>query len=377
MRPETSRTDYQRAWPFFRACISYVFDRRGTCGDSQCALTKLAATLLSDKIVRAGTVVRFVHKLSPAALVAFSTALSCIDPWLRRYDSGEMICWTEQNTLRTKLYALVYFYRCVCRPCNLGICNSLLNVRAKLRGLDNVTSRVAAGKSCEDIAWKNFAPTPNRLSCAGILRETLGHLSKVEGYDVHPLVKISMERYRPRWPLSLALLLPRRLIFVEALKKLRNLRNARSLRVLFQNLTVREKREIKTIIVLHQRGNQLEICYDERIPRKNAVTDFVRDVTSVCICQFCASVLTYVDLKNRPPIKGVYYDNETLRYRCGNCDSRRVFKFPLVDSEAVYRVEQVDLPSVGVCSGKPGCFNLVAVPRGTCGTCYQRDALPC
>jgi len=362
--------DYRHAWPFFTASISYIFDRKGTCGDSQCKLTRLVAAFLGDKPVNVDTVVRNVIKLSPRELAIFQAALSYVDDRLRRYESGEIIRWIEQNPHCAKLYAIVYFYRCVSRPCNSTVSRSLLNVDGNLRILEIVKDDPVPC-SYENFPWKDLVPKPIRFSTTGILREIAVHLSKVKGHEIHPLIKICMERYRPQWPLPLALLLHRRRVFVETISQLRNLRSARSLRAMFRYLTEKEKREIKTIAALHQRNTQLEICYDERLPVKDDVTDFVRDVTSVCICQFCSSVLTYVDLKNRPPIKGVYYDSETLRYRCGNCDSRCVYKFPLLDSDSTYRVGQADLPSVGVCAGTRDCFNLVAVPRGTCGSCSR------
>ena len=369
MKTNSSISDYRQAWPFFEASVSYVFDRRGTCGDSQCKLTKLAAAFLGDKL-NVDTVVRHVNKLSPDALATFQAALSYVDPHLRRYEEDELICWIGQNSHVAKLYTILYFYRCVSRPCNSTVSRSLLHVKVKLRILEKAKDGPGP-YSYENFPWKDVVPKPVRYSTRGLLREIVNHLSKVRGHEMHPLIKISMERFRPSWPLPLALLLPRRKVFVETIIRLRYLRSTRNLRAMFQYLTVEEKREIKTIAVLHQRGSQLEICYDERLPLKNAVTDGVRDATSVCICQFCSSVLTYVDLKNRPPIKGVYYDNETLRYRCGNCNSRNVFKFPLVDSDSTCRVGQADLPSVGVCAGARDCFNLVAVPRGICGTCYR------
>lgn len=365
-------SDYAKAWPFFRASVSYVFDRRGTCGDSQCKLTKLAAAFLGDKPVHVDTVVRNVSRLNPETFAVFRASLSCVDSNLHRYVDVEVIRWIEENPHRAKFYAILYFYRCVTRPCNSTLLRCLINVNARLRILERAKERDPIRCSYDNLSWKDLVPKPIRLSNAGVLREIACHLSKVRGYEMHPLIKIAMERYRPRWPLKLALLLPRRKVFVQTIVQLRRLRSARNLRALFRHLTSNEKREIKTMAALHQRSNQLEICYDERIlSAKGEITDSVRDVTSVCICQFCCSVLTYVDLKNRPPTKGVYYDNETLRYRCGNCSSSCVYKFPLVDSDSAYRVGQADLPSVGVCVGARDCFNVVAVPRGVCGTCFR------
>lgn len=361
---------YRKAWPFFKASLSYVFDRKGTSGDSHCKLTKLAAACLGDKPLHVATVVRYVRKLNPAFYEIFLSVLSSVDDNLDRYEPDILVGWIKSNAARVKLYAIIYFYRCVSRPCNVSLLRLLLYVDRKLRWMEGLIAE--ENLPAERLVWKDLVPKPIRLSTSGLLKEILSQLSKIKNKEIHPLVKICMERYRPQWPLHLALIIPRRRVFIKTVVTLRRLSNAKKLGPTLRLLTDNEKREIKTIILLHQRCQQIEICYDDRLPTKDLTllnTDYVKDVSSVCICQFCSSVLTFVDLKNRPPVKGVYYDSETLRYRCGNCHSRNVHKFPLVDWDSTFRIIQADLPSVGVCSGRRDCFNLAAMPRGVCGTC--------
>lgn len=372
MKVSSSPLRYQRGWPFFKACLSYVFDRKGTCGDSYCKLTKLAAACLGDKPLHVETVVRYVKKLPPSLYLTFVFALSWVKKRLSRYEVNKLIRWIRRNPNRLKMYVIVYFYRCVSRPCNLELCQALHQVNVRLLKVEDANAKMIKYRTLQNVPWKELVPKPFRLSTSGLLREIVCHLSKIKGNNIHPLIKICTERYRPQWPLHLMLLLPRRKVFAQTIVQLRNLTSTKRLRSMFHLLTDDEKREIKTMVLLHQRNLQLQVCYDDRLPPKNYVTNFVKDTTSISICQFCSTVLTYVDLKNRPPIKGVYYDNETLRFRCGNCDSRCVYKFPLVDSDSIYRVGQVDLPSVGVCAGRKDCFNLVAVPSGICGTCRKK-----
>ena len=375
MKLSSSTLRYQRGWPFFKASLSYVFDRKGTCGDSYCKLTKLAAACLGDKPLHVETVVRYVKKLPPALYSIFVFALSCVKRRLSRYGVNKLIRWIRRNPDRLKMYVIVYFYRSVSRPCNLELCQALHQVNIRLLKVENANEKMVKYRThsnTQNFSWKELVPKPIRLSTSGLLREIVGHLSKIRGHNIHPLIKICTERYRPQWPLHLMLLLPRRKIFAQTIVQLRNLTSTKRLRSMFRLLTDDEKREIKTIALLHQRNLQLQVCYDDRLPKKDKVTTLVKDSTSISICQFCSTVLTYVDLKNRPPIKGVYYDNETLRFRCGNCDSRCVYKFALVDTDSIYRVGQVDLPSVGVCAGRKDCFNLVAVPSGICGTCRKK-----
>lgn len=364
---------YCKAWPFFKASISYVFDRKGTSGDTHCKLTKLAAACLGDKPLHVDTVVRYIGKLNPTFYEVFLSVLSSVDERLNVYEVDRLIEWIKLNADRVKLYAIIFFYRCISRPCNVTLFQSLRHVYWKLRTTESIIDAPNIHNEHRYV-WKDLVPKPLRLSTSGLLKEILSQLSKIKNHQIHPLIKICMERYRPQWPLHLTLILPRRFLFVKTVVELRRSSNAKRLGHIMRLLTEDEKREIKTVILLHQRSQQLEICYDDRLPKKDlsVYTDSIRAVTSVCVCQFCSSVLTYVDLKNRPPVKGVYYDNETLRYRCGNCNSRSVYKFPLVDGDSTYRIIQADLPSVGVCSGRLDCFNLAAMPRGVCGTCGSR-----
>ncbi len=367
---------YARAHPFFRACLAYLFEKKGTSGDSHCRLIRLAAACLGGKRLHACNLFGHVSRLDAETYAAFVTALQYVDsgvPRRRRL----FLPWSRAHGVRVKYNAVLFFYRCAERPCNRWIQTQLYDYQRRSK-IAKAWDAASFRFDNRQYSWKMLVPKATRVSKSGFLKEISAHLCKVRRGPIHPLVKIAMERFRPAWPLNLALLAPRTPRFISVICNLRHQVDAgvTNVRGTVCRLTTAEKRELKTIVLHHQRSRQFCVFFDKRpklslsVPSSQRRSD-AHETSSLCVCQFCSTILTYVGLKNRPPVKGVYYDDHTLRFRCGNCHSHSVVKFPLVafPTRTTYYAEQPDLPAVGVCRAQPACFNLALVTEQECGSC--------
>lgn len=369
------------SWRCFSAALSYLFYRRGISGDGFCKLTKFMATCIGDKNIKTKNVSHCVAEMSLDDFQSVVAAVSSVDEAMSVYNEKcSFIKWLPGNETRLKLYAIDFFFDSVKRPCNRRIKKYLIGLN-KCHAEVRLAIKRLNTRHVQSLTWKWLVPKTNRLSLSGVLKEISHHLSKTKTTNLNPLVKMTMERFSPSWPFNLMLVVPRSAVFVSTLCNLQRQVtqfDTKTLRRTLKRLSQRDLEELKTVMVTCARSQQTVVSFDDPRPRKKIESrsaSYILESTSVCLCQCCASVLTYVDLKNRPPIKGVYHDDESLQYRCGSCHSEKIFQFPLVDPVDVtfYRVSQPDLPTVGVCRGGESCFNLTAYPRSTCGSCAKRS----
>ena len=233
-------------------------------------------------------------------------------------------------------------------------------------------------------------PITRVAKCIDLCKLLLNKLPKVAPVRLPLLLKLVYERYVWQWPLDVLVCYPKTVKHQTFLRALVHLRqqilhyDSRGVAMTIHKMTVRQKRLVKTLLLLHRRAFQIKFVYDmdPRVLSKlsssrNSPDEewklYVAHHTSVIQCRHCYAVLTCLNIKNRAPRYVYYLHEDTLEPRCGRCHSSRLVKRPLFDPRhgvACY-IEQPDFPTIRVCRGgnNPECYNLTALDSGLCGPC--------
>lgn len=250
-----------------------------------------------------------------------------------------------------------YFYDTLLRPHHSKIAAAVCNLEEIRRWLRNDRD--------ERNTSTHVVPKTDRVHESAIVKVVLAHLNNVKTRPLHPMLKWVLEFTRSNWPFNLLFVVPDRSIGLAACVVILNDVRKRkftpsSVTKALSLLNEEEASEMKSVLFVQRRCAQVQYAYDmTREPGPGS--------ESIVICRYCYIVLTYVDLKNRPPTKGVYIDENTLEPVCYNCHSRRLATLALDGAGVRLTVKQPDLARMRAC----GCGAITS--RDACASCELAD----